>query len=141
MLDETAIHDIAARFQDCTLPHAEWTHAAHFAVALWLVRHRPDKANTAGMGPMIRTYNESVGTENSDTSGYHETITRASLDLASAFHARFAPDTPLETVLAALLASPAGRSDWLFAHWTRERLFSPLARREWVAPDLAPLHG
>jgi hypothetical protein len=25
-----------------TLPKREWTHAAHFAFALWLIRHRPD---------------------------------------------------------------------------------------------------
>jgi hypothetical protein len=38
-----------------------------------------------------------------------------------------------------LMASPLGRSDWLLAYWTRERLFSVDARRRWVEPDLKPL--
>jgi hypothetical protein len=42
-------------------------------------------------------------------------------------------------VLAALLAGPAGRSDWLLAYWTQPLLFSVAARRRWVAPDRAPL--
>jgi hypothetical protein len=35
--------------------------------------------------------------------------------------------------------SAQGRSDWLLARWRRETLFSVAARRDWVAPDLAPL--
>jgi uncharacterized protein YfaS (alpha-2-macroglobulin family) len=141
MLDEAAIEALATRFQACTLPRAEWTHAAHFAVALWLLRHRPEQASAEGMGPMIRAYNESVGTANSDASGYHHTITVASLRLAADCLARHDPATPLAAVLAALLASPAGRSDWLAAYWSHECLFSVAARRGWVAPDLAPLPG
>jgi hypothetical protein len=53
--------------------------------------------------------------------------------------AAFPVATPLHVVTNALMASPLGRSDWLLAHWRRERLFSVEARREWVEPDLAPL--
>ncbi|WP_293907088.1 hypothetical protein [Phenylobacterium sp.] len=45
----------------------------------------------------------------------------------------------LGEALAALLASPYGRPDWLLAHWSRDVLFSVQARREWVEPDLQPL--
>ena len=44
----------------CALPKAEWTHAAHFASALWLLRDRPERVR-AEMPGMIRAYNESVG--------------------------------------------------------------------------------
>ena len=30
------------KFLGLSLPKPEWTHAAHFAVTLWLMRHRPD---------------------------------------------------------------------------------------------------
>ena len=82
-LDDAAIDALATRFRACTLPRSEWTHAAHFAVALWLLRHHPDLANAEGMAPMIRAYNDSVGTPNTDSSGYHHTITVASLRLAA----------------------------------------------------------
>jgi hypothetical protein len=29
--------------------------------------------------------------------------------------------------------------DWILAHWSKERLFSVEARREWLEPDLQPL--
>ena len=34
---EAEVDDLARRFLDRTLPKAEWTHAAHFAVALWQI--------------------------------------------------------------------------------------------------------
>ena len=141
MLDDAAIDALAARFMAGTLPRAEWTHAAHFAVALWLLRHRPQLADAEGMGPLIRAHNDSVGTPNTDSSGYHHTITVASLRVAADFAARFGATAPLSEILAALLASPAGRSGWLEAYWSCERLFSVAARRGWVEPDLAPLPG
>ena len=141
MLDDAAIDALAARFMAGTLPRAEGTHAAHFAVALWLLRHRPQLADAEGMGPLIRAHNDSVGTPNTDSSGYHHTITAASLRVAAGFAARFGATAPLSEILAALLASPAGRSGWLEAYWSCERLFSVAARRGWVEPDLAPLPG
>ena len=58
---------------------------------------------------------------------------------AVAHLATFSADAPLHQVVNALIASSLGRSDWLLAHWSRERLFSVAARRDWLEPDLAPL--
>ncbi|WP_156427320.1 hypothetical protein [Novosphingobium sp. Fuku2-ISO-50] len=41
--DDDAIERTARAMIDCSLPKAQWTHAAHFAVALWILRHRPDR--------------------------------------------------------------------------------------------------
>jgi hypothetical protein len=130
---------IAAGLIDATLPRHRWTHAAHFAAALWLLRHDPARA--AAIGDLIRRYNAASGGVNSDTEGYHETITRASLHMAGLALAVHAPETLLSTVLTDLLAGPLGRSNWPMAHWRRETLFSVAARRGWVAPDVAALPG
>ncbi len=122
---------------DCSLPRAEWTHRAHFAAAFWLLRH-PTLDAGRDLPALIRAYNASVGVANTDTSGYHETITRASLRAASAWLVQ-QPPARLEATLAAFLKGPCGRSDWLLRHWSRERLFSTAARRSWIDPDLAPL--
>jgi hypothetical protein len=90
------------------------------------------------MPAIIRAYNEATATPNTDTSGYHHTITLASLHAVEAALA-VAGDAPLHIILDTILAGPCGKSDWLLAHWTRETLFSPDARRHWRAPDLAPL--
>ena len=120
-----------------SLPKAEWTHAAHFAAAFWLLR-RPDGHAERDMPGFIRAYNEATGTPNTDTGGYHETITLASLR-ASRSWLSARPHASLHSALEALLASPFGRSDWLLSYWTRPVLFSVTARRTWVEPDLKPL--
>ena len=138
-LTDHAIAGIAAGLIDASLPRSRWTHAAHFAAALWLLRHDPARA--AVIGDLIRHYNAASGGVNSDSEGYHETITRASLHMAGLALAAHGPETPLSTVMADLLAGPLGRSDWPMAHWRHETLFSVAARREWVAPDVAGLPG
>jgi hypothetical protein len=91
------------------------------------------------MRGLIMRYNEATGTANTDSAGYHHSITIASLRAAAWHLATQRPDAPLHGVLAALMASAQGRSGWLLAHWRRETLFSVAARRDWVAPDLAEL--
>ena len=133
-VSDADIERIARGLIDRTLPKSGWTHAAHFAAAFWLLRHRGEAAFDE-MPPLIRAYNESTGVANTDSGGYHETITLASLRLARAWLAERS-GVPLHAALAELLAGPYGRSDWPLAYWSRERLFSVAARRSWVEPDL-----
>jgi len=129
---------IARSVMDLTLPKARWTHRAHFAAALWLMARRPDIDAPRAMPGLIRAYNEATNTPNTDTGGYHETITLASLRAASSFLESHR-GKPLFVVCNTLMESGFGRSDWLLAYWTKERLFSVEARRGWVEPDLKPL--
>lgn len=139
--DEAALIDVARRFRDCTLPKAEWTHAAHFAAAIWLIARCPDVDPERDMPGMIRRYNESVGGVNSDSEGYHETTTLASLRMTRAHLAAEPVDAPLHAVHARLMSGPLGQRDWPLVHWSRERLFSPEARRHWLDPDIKSLPG
>lgn len=136
-ITDEEIEHIARGVLACTLPKEEWTHAAHFAFAIWMQRERRGDILPA-VRAAICAYNVSVGGENTDTAGYHETITAASLAVVATHVAAHAGATRA-ALLASLLAGPCGRSDWIFAHWTRERLFSLEARRGWVPPDLQPL--
>ena len=138
-LTETDIARIAAGVLDLSHPYPEWTHAAHFAAALWLLRHPEILRERGGMEPIIRRYNEAVGVPNTATRGYHATITEASLRATAHALAEAGEESPLAPVLAALLASPLGQSRWLLAHWSEPRLMSVEARRGWLEPDLAPL--
>lgn len=121
----------------CTLPKSEWTHAAHFAAAFWVLSD-PGRDAFREMPPLIRTYNEATGVANTDSSGYHETITLASMRAARAW---LEPRSlaPLHETLNDLLASEFGRSQWLLAYWSRPILLSVAARRHWVEPDVKPL--
>src|SRR3954469_879342 len=63
-------------FESGTLSKMRWTHAAHVAVAAaYLWRSDPDSA-LPRMRQSIKRHNEAVGTSNTDSSGYHETLTR-----------------------------------------------------------------
>jgi hypothetical protein len=126
---------IASGFLDRSLPKSRWTHAAHFATTLWLMTHRPEIDLARDLPALIRAYNEATGGANTDTSGYHETITQASMRAARSFLEE-GPPRPLLATCNALMKSGLGDPDWLLEYWSRERLFSAEARREWVEPDL-----
>lgn len=136
-LTESDIERIAAGVLDLTHPYAEWSHAAHFAAALWLLRHANVLRRNGGFEPIIRRYNEAMGVPNNDTRGYHATITEASLRAAVNFLGDAQPNAPLASILAALLTSQLGQPRWLLAHWSEPRLMSIEARRRWLEPDLA----
>jgi hypothetical protein len=134
---DAEVEQIARAMIDRSLPKVQWTHAAHFAAACWILRD-PTLSAERELPGLIRAYNEATGVANTDSSGYHETITLASVRVARRWlNAR--PGSPLYIALNELLASPLGRSDWLLRHWTRDVLFSVEARHQWVAPDIAPL--
>jgi len=99
---------------------------------------QPDRDAWRDMPGLIRAYNEATGVPNTDTGGYHETITVASLRAARAWLA-ITPRAPVYRALNELLLSKYGRSDWLLAYWSKPVLFSVRARRSWVEPDLRPL--
>ena len=88
------VEAIANGLLDRSLPKSAWTHAAHFAATIWLLTMRPECDLHRELPPVIRAYNEAVGVSNTDTSGYHETITQASIRAARAF-LREGPVRPL----------------------------------------------
>ena len=120
-----------------TLPREEWTHEAHLAATTWLLLKRPNIDVDEELPGIIRRYNESVGGVNSDTEGYHETITRAFLRGVRLFLEEADPDEPLHELINELLLSPMGRRDWPMRFYSPGRLFSVEARRAFVRPDLA----
>ena len=137
--DDAAIERIGRGLLDLSLPKTEWTHAAHFAATLWLMRNKPELDLAARMPGFIRAYNEAVGGQNTDTAGYHETITQASLRGTRAVLNAHRPTMPLHEVLDDLMATRLGDRDWMLTYWTRDRLFSVEARRGWVEPDIQPM--
>lgn len=137
--EDAAIERIALGVIDRTLPKGEWTHAGHFAAALWLCRHRRDLTEADAIRSLISRYNDATGTANTDTGGYHHTITLASMRGAADHLAGYPRDAPLHVVHSALMASRYGDPGWLLSHWSRDLLFGVPARRNWVEPDIAPL--
>ena len=122
-----------------SLPRAEWTHEAHLAATTYLLLRRPDVDFDIRLPDIIRSYNESVGGVNSDTEGYHETITRTYLHGVRLFLSDADLDEPVHELVTELLLSPMGRRDWPLRFYSRDLLFSVAARRDFVPPDVAAL--
>ncbi|QUD86723.1 hypothetical protein [Phenylobacterium montanum] len=136
---EAEIAELAEGMIACVLPKEKWTHAAHFATAAWIIRRRPDLDAARDMPRLIAAYNESRGGRNTDTEGYHETITQASVRATRAFLDGLSSSVPLHEAVNAMLLTPLGRPDWILAYWSKDLLFSVGARRGWVEPNLQPL--
>jgi hypothetical protein len=122
-----------------SLPRADWTHEAHLAATTFLLLRRPDVDVDERLPDIIRSYNESAGGVNSDTEGYHETITRVFVRGVRLFLAEADANEPLHDLVNQLLLSPMGKRDWPLRFYSPGRLSSLEARREWVRPDLASL--
>ena len=126
-----------AEFEGCRLSKLQWTHQAHLTAGFWYVSQLGADALQV-IRSNIRRHNESVGTANTDTGGYHESITRLYL-MAIDRHIRTHQGESFEASLRTLLDSDLGSSTWPLTYYSRERLFSVAARRGWLEPDLHPV--
>ena len=132
------VEETARAFCALTLPKPEWTHHAHLRVGLWhLLHHSPDEA-LALLRERIRALNESHGVANSETGGYHESITRFYVWRVASFLAVGDRTRPVDE-LADELIREYGDKALPFRYWTKNRLMSVEARFGWVEPDLRPL--
>jgi hypothetical protein len=122
--------ELSAAFEARTLPKSEWTHTAHVVVCWATVARLGAGSALAHLRTAIPLYNEATGTPNSDTDGYHDTITCYYVAAVGALAGR-----PLDEVLADPSCSRTAPLDY----WSRERLLSVEARRAWIEPDLQPL--
>lgn len=128
------VETFIVEFEAERLPKERWTHEAHLVAGFWYTWHLGEEAALETMRTRIRRHNESVGTSNTDTGGYHETITRLYIG-AIGEHISDHRHESFEIALMSLLASPLRDSGWPLLHYSRERLFSVEARRRWIEPD------
>lgn len=125
------------RFESCTIPFSEWKHRAHLKVAyLYLRRFSLDEA-VAKMRAGLKALNEVHGSPESLDRGYHETLTVAWMRLV---HLTLAQYGPAESSEQFLERQPELTNRYaLRFFYSRDRIMSWEAKREFVEPDLAPL--
>lgn len=133
--DDSTIRRVGEGLLARTLPREEWTHEAHLAACLWLLRERSDIRVEQQLPDIIRSYNESVGGVNDDSQGYHETLTQFYIATVEAHNAEQA-ELDLLSSVNLLLRSKRGTRDWPLRFYSKDMLFSVRARRELVPPDL-----
>jgi hypothetical protein len=124
-------------FRAKTLPAKEWTHEAHLITGLWHVAHFDFDEALVKMRENIKTYNEATGGQNTDSSGYHESITVFWVWLLNEFWKVYSFDNQtFEEVCNAFLKSKYCDRNAAFHFYTREKLLSREARLAFVEPDI-----
>lgn len=134
---EEAIRAVARGLLDTSWPEPDWKHREHCVATLGLILFYPEMNLEQELPGIIQRYNLAHGGQNTDTSGYHETMTLLYLKAIRHFvHVLPVGTTPADAVRM-LLQSPVGKKDYPLRYYSRELIMSQEARRGWVKPDLA----
>jgi hypothetical protein len=128
-----------------TLPKERWTHEAHLSVGLAVVYANPDlPAAVERLRTLISGYNESIGGQNTDTGGYHHTLTGFyvwAIDRFLSERGGRAPSRDLSMLAVELQQAPIAARDAPKRWYSSDILKSVVARRGLVAPDLVRVEG
>lgn len=129
------IYLLVKAFEERALPKSEWTHAAHLIVGLYYCFNFPFGIAKNLMRDGIYWLNDAHGTPNTDSSGYHETLTIFWLRMVADFLENHQSEKSL-AVLASILTASYNNSKLPLEFYSRELLFSVEARETCVEPDL-----
>jgi hypothetical protein len=135
---EEEIDCFLSQFETCTLPKEQWTHGAHVLTGACYVHSLGERAAAGQMRRCVRRYNVATGGQNTETSGYHETVTLAWIKLLAGLLRDAQPMERAEFAKLALSRFENNRKI-LERYYEVDILSSTEARRQWVPPTLAPL--
>ena len=130
---------LVTAFDAATVPREAWTHAAHLTVAVaYVQRLGPGALDALRVG--IGRLNAVHGTVQTESGGYHETLT-VFYTWAVAREVARAPMGLGPAELANRVVCALADRTIPLGHWSRPRLMSWAARMGWVEPDLRPLEA
>lgn len=128
-MEQQAWAELIRRFERCEVTGADWTHQAHLAAAAWYLTHFDPEDAGRRIRSGIRKLNESLGGQNTEDSGFHETLTEFWM---REVEARLRRGERLEEILGL----PSG---YWREFYSVDLPKSREARREWMEPDLKPI--
>jgi hypothetical protein len=132
--DAATLDAFVADWHAHRLTREAWTHGAHVGVCAYYAFDHDEAATLGIMRPGIRTFNESIGGQNTATSGYHETITRLWV-MAIAAHLRANPAQNRWEASRSAVARFMSPGELLRQCYSFDVIADTRARAEWVRPD------
>lgn len=136
LASEAALSRFVADFENGTFPASQYHHAEHLAVAVCYLLSSNDEEATTRMRDRIRAYNVAQGGSNTETSGYHETLTVFWLQLIRAN----LPGGVSRLEAVKQIQKQFGLTRDLFRqYYSFDVVNSKEARAWWIAPDLRPV--
>lgn len=131
-------HDLVRQLEACTLPFAQWTHRAHVRVAYTLLSQKSLGEALAQFRNAVKAYNAKNDVPESPTAGYNETTTHALLHLILATMRAYPGQYPNADAFSDAHPQLMTRHS-LRLFYTPGQRMHPLAKTQFVEPDLAPL--
>ena len=127
--EESEVRQVVTKFENCEYPLEDFTHARHVTVACWYLCTMSPEEAVGQMRVALQRFISHHGRQ-----GYHETITRFWMELLGEY-LRGLPEGlgAIEKINRAVEAH--GEKDLLFRFYSRERVMSDAARKEWIKPD------
>jgi hypothetical protein len=132
-LDE--MEAVVLGFESCRLAPSEFTHTAHLTVALWYLSGLTVAQAAERMRTGLYRFLDHHGLGHEK---YNQTITLFWLKITNRALDAAGINRPLVEIANEVIAR-FGNSQLIFDYYSRERIFSEEAKREWVEPDLKPL--
>jgi hypothetical protein len=132
--NEQEIEAIVRGFESCTTAETDFPHRAHLVVATWYLNNATVPEALRKMRESILQFLEHYGIEGK----YNETITLFWIVIVERFLRGLDANLSLLERTNAVVES-LNDSRLMFEYYSKERLWSPEAMREWVDPDLRGL--
>jgi len=126
---DVEVEQVVHRLECCDFALDEFTHAAHLTVAAAYLSSYGEDSAMDHMRESLLRFSRHHG-----RMGYHETITRFWLRMIAA--QPVCPQPLYERVNEVI--SRFADKDLVFQYYSRERLLSDVAKREWVEPEKSP---
>jgi hypothetical protein len=126
---------LVEQFEKGSLPKEQWTHSAHFVVAFWYCTQYPLPQAIKKITTGIKAYNVASGGQNTEDSGYHETITLFYITVISGYLVTEEVSALTDEALAVFLQQSFLAKDFIYLFYSVPLLKSKQARQGWVAPD------
>jgi hypothetical protein len=131
---EQQLEEIVQGFLNRTLNKSLWTHEAHIITAIWHLKNFDEEDALCRLRSGIISYNLAIGGANTGQNGYHETMTIFWWEVIHQFLEQN-PDLSYQEACDAFLASPMADKNFPFEFYSKELLFSPVARAKFAEPD------
>tara|TARA_R110000744_G_scaffold139157_4_gene250173 strand:+ start:3716 stop:4159 length:444 start_codon:yes stop_codon:yes gene_type:complete len=139
MYSQQQIENLILKFKNTSLNKPEWNYETHIILAIWYNWHYTFEQALKIVRTNIKAYNESVGTPNTEISGYHETLTVFWMTLTKNFLA-YNFHEKIDNVINEFLKTREADISTTSAYYSNEVLFSKKARREWINGNKKPIN-
>jgi hypothetical protein len=132
---EEGIDAFIAAFEAGSLPKGRWTHGAHILTGACYVHALGEAGAIARMRERVAAYNVAVGGQNTDTGGYHETVTVFWIKILSGYCGEHSELGRAEFAARAVEHFVGQRDIWR-RYYDYDVVGSVEARKRWVPPTL-----